>query len=76
MEKLLERFKKLFDGYVLIRFEKLFPKDLIISLYKKVALINLEIDTKEVSVKKGRVRYTLLICKDKDLQTRFNLGRI
>ena len=76
MKKLLERFRTLFDGYVLARFESLFPKDLIKHLYQKIAIDSLKLETREISVKKGRVKYTLLICKDKGLQTKFNLGRI
>ena len=76
MKKLLKRFRKLFDGYVIKRFQSIAPKWLIIDMYKKIARNELLIDIKKIRVKKGAVRYTLLICKDKNLKTKFNLGRI
>ena len=74
--KLIEKFRTLFDGYVLARFEKLLPKDIITRLYRVIVISDLNIQTREISVKKGKLRYTLLIVKDKNLKTKFNLGRI
>jgi len=71
--KLIERFKKRFDGYVINRFYELNPKPLIIHLYKRIALNELEIATEIIYVKKGKIRYTLLIAKDKNLKTKFYL---
>jgi hypothetical protein len=63
------------DKYVVKRFAMLLPKDLITSLYKQIAERDLVITTKEVQVKKGNRKYTLLVAKDKNLATVFNLGR-
>ena len=63
------------DKYVIKRFEQLMPKELITKLYRIVGVWDLQITTKEVSVKKGKMRYTLFVAKDRDLKTVFNLGR-
>ena len=63
------------DKYVVKRFQEILPKELIKSLYRSIAESDLQITTKIIDVKKGKVRYTLLIIKDKALKTRFNLGR-
>ena len=50
--------------------------DIITDMYKKIAMDNLKIAEKQVNVKKGDRRYyTLLIFKDSNLQTIFNIGR-
>jgi hypothetical protein len=63
------------DKYVVKRFQQIFPKELIRSLYRRIAEDELQITTKEIEVKKGKIRYTLLVIKDKGLKTVFNLGR-
>jgi len=76
MKNLIEKIRKYFDGYVIDRFKYLMPKQIITELYRQIATDDLKLITKEISVKKGKVRYTLLIVKDKNLQTRFNLGKL
>jgi hypothetical protein len=63
------------DKYVIKRFQQLMPKELITALYRTVVERDLQITTKVIDVKKGKIRYTLLIIKDRDLQTVYNLGR-
>ena len=63
------------DSLVVKRFKKIMPKDVITALYRIVAERDLEITTKEIPVKKGKVKYTLLVVKNKKQQTVFNLGR-
>jgi hypothetical protein len=63
------------DKYVIKRFQAIFPKELVKSLYRNIAEDELLITTKIVEVKKGKIRYTLVIVKDKNLKTVFNLGR-
>jgi transposase len=63
------------DKYVVKRFVEILPKELIKSLYRQIAENELQITTKIVEVKKGKIRYTLMVVKDKNLQTVFNLGR-
>ena len=63
------------DRYVIKRFKVIMPKELIRSLYRAIAESELRITTKVIEVKKGKVRYTLIVTQDKDLKTRFNLGR-
>lgn len=75
MKKLFVYIQGKIDEYVIKRFKQLMPKELISSLYKLIVKRDLEITTKEINVKKGRIRYTLLIVKDKNLKTIFNLGR-
>lgn len=75
MKNIVEKIKKMFDGYVIRRFTHLMPAKLITSLYREIASGDLKLDIREVSVKKGRVKYALLICKDRELKTKFNLGR-
>ncbi len=55
--------------------EWLATPEIVEKMYKKQAKNNLAIDTKIVNVKKGKIRYRLLIAKDKNLKTVFNLGR-
>ena len=57
------------------RFKRIMPKDIITALYRMVVERDLLITTKEVAVKKGKVKYTLFIVQDKGLKTVFNLGR-
>lgn len=68
-------FQAKIDKYVIKRFATILPKPLIKSLYRQIAESDLQITTKEVQVKKGKRKYTLLVVKDKNLQTVFNLGR-
>ncbi len=75
MKKLIEKIRKIFDPYVMKRFALLAPKALIQQLYKRQATADLELTERIINVKKGKRKYTLLILKDKNLQTRFNLGR-
>lgn len=63
------------DKYVVKRFVEILPKALIKSLYRQIAERDLVITTKEVQVKKGNRKYTLLVVKDRNLTTVFNLGR-
>ncbi len=63
------------DIYVIKRFVKLYPKKLIKDMYHKMAIEETVVDVKEVHVKKGKVRYTLVVAKDKDHVTCFNLGK-
>ena len=66
---------KWLDMKAIERFERIMPKDIITKLYRMVAERDLLITTKEVAVKKGKVKYTLFIVQDKGLKTVFNLGR-
>ena len=79
MKKLIQTVKNYIqlkiDKYVIKRFVQILPKELIKSLYKQIAEDELSITTKVVEVKKGKIRYDLLISKDRNLQTVFNLGR-
>ncbi len=68
-------FRKWIDNYVIKRFQKLMPKALITNLYQQIAKADLMLEEKIINVKKGRRRYTLLIMKDRNLQTKFWLGR-
>ena len=63
------------DKYVVKRFQEILPKELVKSLYRSIAEKELQITTKIVDVKKGKIKYILMIVKDKNLQTIFNLGR-
>ena len=54
---------------------QLLTDSIITELYKKVAKRQLQIDTKIIEVKKGKIRYTLVIIKDHNLKTVYNLGR-
>lgn len=67
--------KKLIKTYVVKRFTQLLPKKLIKSLYRMVVDGELQITTKVIGVKKGKIKYTLLVIKDRNLETVFNLGR-
>ena len=75
MKNMIKYFQEKIDKYVVRRFQQLMPKELIRAMYRKIAEGELSITTKTVEVKKGKIRYTLLIAKDKNLQTVFNLGR-
>lgn len=75
MKKIIIWIQNKIDKYVIARFQKLMPKEIIRSLYRIVAEGDLEITTKVVEVKKGKIRYTLVITKDKNLKTIFNIGR-
>jgi len=75
IKKGLQCIQSKIDKYVLKRFEQLLPEKLITVLYKKVAKNDLVIDEREIRVKKGKIKYTLFIVKDKDCKTIFNLGR-
>ena len=63
------------DKYVLKRFVEILPKALITSLYRQFAKDELEITTKVVPVKKGKIRYTLVVIEDRGQKTVYNLGR-
>ena len=63
------------DRYVIKRFKELLPKKLITSLYRSIAKENLQITTKVVPVKKGKIRYTLVVIEDRHGKTVYNLGR-
>ena len=63
------------DSLVIKRFKKIMPKDVITALYRIVVERDLNITTKEISVKKGKIKYTLLVMKDRNMKTVFNLGR-
>jgi hypothetical protein len=63
------------DEFVIRRFTILMPKALITSLYRKIAESELQISTREIIVKKGNIKFTLLIIKNKDLETVYQLGR-
>ena len=67
--------KKIFRRFIIAQFKKMMPKDVIIDLYREIAAGDLQIETREVTVKKGRKRYTLFIAKDGDAKTIFDLGR-
>ncbi len=63
------------DKYVIKRFQELLPKKLITSLYREIARKDLQITTKVVPVKKGKIRYTLVVIEDRGHKTVYNLGR-
>ena len=71
----MKKIRKLIDNYVVKRFKVLMPKDLIKALYKQIATSELKLSEKIIKVKKGKIKYKLLILKDKSLKTVFNLGR-
>ena len=75
MRKIKQFIKTKLDSFAIKRFKTLAPIGLITQLYKTIAKNNLDITTQEVNVKKGKRRYTLLIAKDKECKTTFNLGR-
>ncbi len=63
------------DKYVVNRFVQIMPKALITELYRKVVERDLLIQTRTVFVKKGKIKYTLLIIKNRHFETVYNLGR-
>lgn len=67
--------RKRLDEWAIRRVNSLMPKKTITEWYRKIAERDLNIQTRTVFVKKGKVRYTLLVVKDKSLQTVYNLGR-
>ena len=73
--KVAEWIQQKIDKYVIKRFQQLMPKGLITELYRKVVERDLLIQTRTVFVKKGKIRYTLLIIKNRNLETVYNLGR-
>ena len=75
MKKLSKWIQTKIDAYVIKRFKALLPKNLITELYRKIAKNDLQLDIKEVNVKKGKRRYTLLVVKDRNCKTVFNIGR-
>jgi hypothetical protein len=81
MKKLFKQFKvwiiSKIDNFTVNRFKLISPaySALITELYRKVAKDNLNITTEIIEVKKGEVRYKLLVIKDKNLKTVYNLGR-
>jgi len=75
MKKLIRFIQNKIDVYVINRFKRLMPKAIITELYRMVVENDLQITTREISVKKGRIKYTLLIIKNKNLETVYNLGR-
>jgi hypothetical protein len=75
MKKIIAYIQVKIDKYVVKRFQKLMPKELIKSLYRAIADSELKITTKEIAVKKGRIKYTLLIIESIDGKRKYNLGR-
>ena len=75
MKKLIHRIQERIDRYVVKRFQALAPKVIIQQLYKRNATGDLLLTEKIINVKKGRRRYTLIVVKDRNLQTVFNIGR-
>lgn len=70
-----QRIKEWLDNWAISRFKSIMPKELITSLYKRIASNDLQIHTRIVTVKKGKIRYKLLITHSNDLKTVHNLGR-
>ena len=81
MKKLINNIKTWINDklnkFAVNRFKLISPaySVLITELYRKIAKDSLRIDIKIIEVKKGKIRYKLLILKDKDLKTVYNLGR-
>ncbi len=75
MKKIIAKIQSKIDTYVIKRFQSIAPKQLVINLYRAIAQKELLIEEREINVKKGKRRYTLLILKDKNLETVYNLGR-
>ena len=75
MKKIIVWIQAKIDKYVIKRFEQIMPKDLITALYRKVVERDLEITHRIIDVKKGKIRYKLLIIKNRNLETVYNLGR-
>lgn len=75
MKKIIVYIQAKIDKYVIKRFQKLMPKELIKSLYRSIADSELKITTKEIAVKKGSIKYTLLIIESIDGSRTYNLGR-
>jgi hypothetical protein len=73
--RVAEFIQKTVDNFVIKRFSEIMPHDLIVALYHRIAQRDLRINVKTVYVKKGKIKYTLVICKDRDCKTVFNLGR-
>jgi len=73
--KVAEYIQSKIDRYAIKRFRELMPKALITELYRKVVERDLLISTRAVFVKKGKIKYTLLIIKNHNLETVYNLGR-
>jgi len=75
IKKVCDYIQAKIDKYVIKRFEQLMPKELITALYRRVVERDLEITHKIIDVKKGKVRYKLLIIKNRKLEMVYNLGR-
>jgi hypothetical protein len=75
MRKIIKKINEWLDDFAINRFKKLMPKEIITSLYRLVVERDLNITTKEINVKKGKRRYTLLVIKNKNLETVYNIGR-
>jgi hypothetical protein len=75
MKKLIEKIQEKIDRYVVKRFQALAPSSIVQALYKRQAIDQLQLTEKIINVKKGKRRYTLIVCKDRNLQTIFNIGR-
>jgi len=73
--RIFKWFHKKIDNYVIKRFKAILPAGVITELYRMVVKRDLLIDIRQVNVKKGKRKYTLLIVKDRKLETVFNLGR-
>jgi hypothetical protein len=73
--KVAEYIQAKIDKFVIKRFTQILPTDLITSLYRKIVERDLLISTRAVFVKKGKIKYTLMIIKDRNLETVYNLGR-
>jgi len=74
-QKIRDYIQKKIDKYVIKRFQELLPKRLIINLYRAIAKESLRVTTKVVNVKKGKIRYTLVVIEDREGKTIYNLGR-
>ena len=75
MKRLKAWIKSKLDQWAIERFTMLMPKKLITDLYIKIATKDLKLEERVINVKKGSRRYTLLILKDRNGETVFNLGR-
>ena len=76
MKKLIEKIQNYIDKYVIKRFSKLAPKKIIEALYRNQQIGDLKLTSREISVKKGKRKYTLLIIETQKGFHKFNLGRI
>ena len=73
--KVADYIRKRLDEWAIRRVGELMPKRTITEWYRRIAERDLNIQTRTVLVKKGKLKYTLLVVKDRNLETAFNLGR-